>query len=141
MGIATREQLLAKRNPETSSGLNEETVPLPGLGVAVRVRGLSRFETMHVQNMTQNLQREIETISIAMIEPGMSHAEVRAWMKAAPSGEFDPVGKKIQELSRINRGADKEVYEKFEEDPDAEFRVLSGGEAVDDSGAAATDDE
>ncbi|GIH07500.1 hypothetical protein Rhe02_55670 [Rhizocola hellebori] len=134
MTILSAEALLAKRDSTTTTGFPEEVVPIPGLG-EVRVRGLSRFEAMHVQGLPNAIAREIETVSLAMVEPAMTTAQVKEWMKTGGAGEFEPVSQKIQKLSGMDKGAAKQAYRDFEVDPGSEFRVLPGAEAVDDGGA------
>lgn len=133
MTVVSKDALRGKR-AETTSGFPEALVPVGGLG-DVRVRGLSRFEAMHVQGMNNTVQREIETISLAMVDPAMDPAEVREWMKAGGAGEFEPVSQEIQRLSGMDRDAAKKAYKEFEEDPGSEFRILLGAEAEQDGGA------
>lgn len=134
--MLSKEELLAKR-ATTETGFPEDVVPIPGMG-EVRVRGLSRFEAMHVQGLPNAIKREIATIALVMLDPVMTEADVKEWMKSGRPGEFEPISQKIQELSGMDKDAAKRAYEKFEEEPGAEFRALSGSEAVDD-GVAPTD--
>jgi hypothetical protein len=116
-----------------------DVVPIPGVG-DVEVRGLTRWEAMHVQNMKNQIQKEIKTISLAMLDPAMTEADVAAWMKAGGAGEFEDLSQKIKELSGTGEKADSKEYERFEDDPGSEFRALPSGEAGDDGEPTPTGD-
>lgn len=126
----TKELLLKSR-------LEEADVEIPGVGT-VRVRALSRAEVLDVQKLqdkgTARMERRM--LSLAMVDPQLTEAEVGEWQQASAAGEMEPVGLKVQELSGMLEGADKAAYKEFESDPDTEFRVLPGGEAGDDGGQA-----
>jgi hypothetical protein len=113
--------------------LPEAEVEVPGLG-SVRVRALSRAEAMSVQQMNGTGAIERRILHLALVDPELTEAEVGQWQKVSPAGELEPVTDKITELSGMEQGAAKEAYLGFEENPDAEFPVLPGGEAVDDGG-------
>lgn len=117
------------------SRLAETTVDIPGIGT-VRVRGLSRAEALAAQNLKGAAAIERRMLALALVDPVMTEAEVGEWQAAAPAGELEPVTDKIQELSGMTQGAAKEAYRAFEEDPDAEFRVLPRAETGDDGGGA-----
>lgn len=119
--------------------LAEKTMDLAGIGT-IRFRALTRAEVLRLQPL-KLAPRERAMVALAMVDPPMSEAEVGAWNKAAPSGEIERVALAIAHLSGLKVGVDKEVYKQFEDDPDSEFRVLSGQEAGDDGGRDEGSDE
>lgn len=117
---ADKAALLAKREaPGTVSGYPEDDVPVPGFGT-VRVRGLSRFEVLHIQSNHGKGVAAVEqlTVSLGLIDPPMTEAEVKVWQKVDVSGEIDPVTQRIGELSGMIRGADKEAYKSVRDESD-----------------------
>lgn len=101
-------KLLGKRY-DTTSGMPEGTVEVPGFGTA-RVRGLSRGETLEAQ-AAQGLGRfERVLLSRGLVEPTMTEEEIKTWQRVALAGEIRPVVDKIVELSAIKDGAGKEAY-------------------------------
>lgn len=126
----TKDLLLKPRLPEAD-------VDLPGVG-SVRVRGLSRAEGIEVQKLIDKGwdRMERKLLSLAMVDPPLTEAEVGEWQQASVGGEIEPVTQHVMELSGLMQGADKEAYKEFDADPAAEFRALPGGEAVDDGGPA-----
>lgn len=126
--------LLARR-ADTGSGFPEADVDVPGLGT-VRVRGLSRHEVIHLQAVQAKgaLVMEQVTVSLGMVDPQMTEAEVKQWQRVSVGGEMDAVTAAIGRLSGMFEGANKTAYEDFEADPGSEFRLLPGTEAGDDGG-------
>lgn len=118
--------------------LPEADVDVPGVGT-VRVRGLSRAEVLSLQRAEgrDTLTTERKMLALALVDPVLTEAEVGRWQKACAAGELEVVSNKVAALSALRDGAAKEVYKKFEADPDAEFRVLPGGETGDDGDEAA----
>jgi hypothetical protein len=108
----TREALLSDDRQ-----LEEDDVELPGLGT-VRVRALTRAEVLRGQK-THSGTAEIERfmISTGMVDPIMTEDEVAAWQRRAPAGELDPVAYRIQQLSKMDTGADKEQYKSLRDEP------------------------
>lgn len=129
-----KSRLLAAR-AETPSGMPEDDVEVPGMGT-VRVRGLSRFEAMWMQQAKDIQAQERRQLAAAMVDPPMTESEAGQWQKVSVAGELEPVTKKIAELSAMLRDSAKEVVREFMADPEAEFRDVPSGEAVDDAGAA-----
>lgn len=90
--------------------LPEEDVELPGLG-AVRVRGLSRGEVMVGQKRNLGgVELERYVISIGLVEPALSEAEVGQWQDGSPAGELEPVTRAIQRLSGMEEKADNAAF-------------------------------
>lgn len=140
MAIASKEALLAKR-AETATGFPEKLVEIPGFG-EVLVRGLSRLETLNIGRSTQDAaKQERMTVSMGMIEPVMTEAEVGTWQKVCTNNELAAVYLEIGRLSGMLPDSPKKAYKEFEEEPGSEFRVLPGSEAVDDGGAPTGGDE
>lgn len=84
----------------------EDDVDLPGVGT-VRVRGLTRAESMLVSELKGNAVIERRVIAIGMVDPVLTEAEVGQWYRAAPAGELQQVAAAIQRLSGLDEGADK----------------------------------
>ncbi len=119
--------------------LPEADVDVPGVGT-VRVRGLSRAEAMHVQDVKGTEARERRLVSLGMVDPELTEAEVGKWQKASKASELEPVTEKITELSGLLESSAKEAVKAFVADPDAEFRALPSPEAGDDGGPATDGD-
>jgi hypothetical protein len=123
--------------------LKEDDVQIDGVGT-VRVRALNRAEVLMLQRHNGGA-RERKMVALGMVDPVMTEAEVGAWTLASPSGELEAVTIRIAQLSGLavtqddgtTSKPDKEVYEEFEDDPNAEFRVLPGAETVNDGGGNA----
>ncbi len=140
MAIVSKEALLSKR-VETETGFAEEHVEIPGMG-EVRVRGLSRLETLQIGRSTQDPGKaERMALAMGLVEPAMTEAEVAKWQKSCTSMELEPVYLAIGRLSGMLGDSAKQAYKEFEEEPGSEFRVFPGSEAVDDGGAPSGGDE
>lgn len=102
--------LLTPRIDEHADG---EPVPLPALGLTVRVRGLARKEVLVMRHLKEKgildtaEKWEAHLFSRAMTYPKMSFDEVLEWQSASPAGEMTPVSDKISQLSALDEGADK----------------------------------
>lgn len=119
----------------TDSGYPEDDVDVAGMGT-VRVRGLSRFEVLHVQNTDDSAKRERQILALALLDPTMTEAEVGRWQKASDASEMEPVSEKVAELSGMQGGSGKAIVKEFVANPDAEFPVLPSGETGPDGGPA-----
>lgn len=116
------------------SRLPEADVEVPGVGT-IRVRGLSRDEALRVRGTSDVATIERRMIALGCVDPVLTEDEVKRWQMACPAGELEPITATITELSGMMEGAAKEAYREFDADSDAEFRVLPGPEAGDDSGS------
>lgn len=95
-----KEILLKSRIPEAE-------VEIDGVGI-VRVRGLTRDEVFLLQKHTDNVEKlERKMLSIAMLDPKLTEAEVGKWQMNATSNEIEPVADTIRELSGLGEGASK----------------------------------
>ena len=119
--------------------LTEAEVEIPGVGT-VRVRALNRQEAKALQKIESDDLRDLHMVAIGLVDPALSVSEVKRWAEASPAGEMEPVADRIAELSGMLAGSPKEAMKNFEANPDDEFRVLPGAEAVDDGGPAAGGD-
>lgn len=128
-----KETLLAAR-VDTESGLPEMDVPT-ALGT-VRVRGLSRVETLALREVSDAAQHERKTIAAALLDPTMTEAEVGQWQTVAVGGELTPVVSAILRLSALGGNSAKEVYKSFRGRAGSGVRVLPSGATEDDGGAA-----
>jgi hypothetical protein len=91
----------------TKPRLAEEDVEIPGVGT-VRVRALSRAEAMKVTDRELPVATmEQALLSMAMVDPKLTEAEVAEWQEAAPGGELEPVVEVIQRLSGLAKKAPK----------------------------------
>lgn len=97
--------------------LPEEDYEIPGVGT-VRIRGLNRVEAMHVQAANGPEATERRIMSLGMVDPTLTEAEVGQWQKASAAGEIEAVSTKIAELSGMLPGADKEAYKSLRGEPD-----------------------
>lgn len=110
---SVKDQLLKPR-------LREADVEVPGLGVTVRVRGVSRAEVVAVRKATDDeeidgpraLVIERKMIAMAMVDPVMTEDEVAQWQQAAGVDELQPIVDKIQELSGLDKASAREAYKR-----------------------------
>lgn len=84
----------------------EEDIDIPNVGT-VRVRGLTRVESLLISEMKGNAATERRVISLAMVDPPLTEAEVGQWQKASVAGELQAVAEVVQRLSGLNEGAAK----------------------------------
>lgn len=129
-----KEALFAPRLPE-------DDVEIPGIGT-VRVRGLSRHEMLTAGRLESKGVEAMERYMLhcGMVDPAIGEDDAARWQKVSPAGEIMPVVAKINELSGIGPGAQKEAYKSVRDEPDAGVRVLSSAETVDDRGNSAPSD-
>lgn len=130
-GADAKAALLARHLPE-----DDVVVPLDGVDVTVRVRGLSREETLSLSDdpdVTYH-QIEVQMLTLGFVDPQMTEAEVIEWRKGGLPDEVRTVVRRIEELSGLRKETAKETWKEMESDPDAEFRDVPRDEAGDDSG-------
>ena len=126
-----KELLFQSRLPETDIEVEDFNT--------VRVQGLSRADVLSMQGTkgeggTAGFERRM--LALALVDPELTEAEVGQWQEASIPTELESVVDKVTELSGMNKGAAKEAYLDFEQDPSAEFRVLPGGEVEHEGGPA-----
>jgi hypothetical protein len=94
--------------------LPEEDVEIPGKGI-VRVRALNRFESVLVRKGANDDEALIERrlLSIGMVEPKLTEAQVEHWQRTAGAMELVNVIRAINRLSGWRRQDEKEAYETF----------------------------
>jgi hypothetical protein len=131
----------------TEQELPHEDVECPSLGGWVLVRGLSRDEaldmgkaqapakvgkgrtTTKAGKLGKGEAKAVEArmISIGMVKPPMTEAQVRKWQKNSTAGaEVDKVSATISRLSGMHPDAAKEAYLEQAEDSAEDFPVLPG---------------
>ena len=144
-GDDLKARLLAKRT-DTASGLPEDSYDVPGIGT-VLVRGMSRGEVFAMQKsksdggIKDEGAWERRLLSIALVDPPMTEAEVGEWQRVSQAGEIEPVTKLVHRLSGLDEGAEKSGVPGVGAQPGSGVRALPGPEAVDDGGPAAGADE
>lgn len=88
----------------------EETVEIPGVG-EVRVRALTRGEALSLKGVSDDVARiEQCVLSLALVEPEMSEADVKAWQDTSPAGEQQVVFDAVLRLSGMEQVAAKAAY-------------------------------
>lgn len=119
-----------------TSGVPEADVEIPGKGT-VRVRGLTRAEVLKATGGGGDIAViERRLLAAGMVSPTLTENDARRWQERSLAYELQPVTEAIERLSGMDKGAAKEAYLEFEQDSDAEFRVLPGEGAGDDGGPA-----
>lgn len=98
--------------------LPEAEVEIPDIGT-VRVRGLSRAESMVIQGMNGLEETERKILHFGMVDPAMTEDEAGEWQNASPGAELEPVVEKIAALSGMVVNAPKEQYKSVRDEPDA----------------------
>lgn len=91
------------------SRLPEDDVDLPGVG-KIRVRALSRAESLAVRDTDGWLAKERRILACAMVDPKMTENEVAQWQAAAGNGELDLVTGKVAQLSGMEEDSGKEAF-------------------------------
>jgi hypothetical protein len=120
--------------------LPEDDVEIPGLGT-VRVRALSRAEAMVVSSAKGPEAQERRSVSLGMVDPPMSEAEVGRWARARPAGDLELVSRRIAALSGMLEDSAKAAYKSDGGRSGAGVRDVPGAEAGDDGGPASDGDE
>lgn len=102
MERATKEALLTPR-----VATNTAEVEIEGVGTII-VRGLSRWEMIHLQKLADNRHRQdAAALAIAMVEPKLTDEEAAAWQRAGGWAEIEAIAQKINALSGIGKDAAK----------------------------------
>jgi hypothetical protein len=77
-------------------------------GKWMRLRALSRAEMTRGQRLEENrAKQEQYLVSTASVNPKLTEADVAKWQRSSAFMELEQVGRKINELSGIKKGADK----------------------------------
>jgi hypothetical protein len=88
---------------------NVSRVDIPGVGVVV-IRTLSRAEFLSASKLDDTMAQERRILSLAMVEPALTEAEVGQWQASSPPGEINAIAMAVNTLSGIGPGAEKEQY-------------------------------
>jgi hypothetical protein len=90
-----------------------EEVELPDLGT-VKVRPLTRAEALELRGVELDVaQMEQRLLSLAMVEPTMTEAQVARWQAVSPAGQLEPVSNAIIRLSGMEKAAQRAAYDEF----------------------------
>jgi hypothetical protein len=120
--------------------LPEDDVEVSGVGT-VRVRGLSRAETLDIKHRADGTAAvERAMLAHGLVDPQLTEEEAGRWQEACLTDELETVTGRISELSGLRDSSAKEAVKEFEANPDAEFHVLPGTEAGNDGRANAKRD-
>jgi hypothetical protein len=102
-----------------AAALPTEEVEIPGVGT-VTVRGLSRGESLLVGKAEGDpTATERTMLRFGMVDPVMTDADIRDWLKVAPNAHVDPISRKIAELSGMLEDAPKAAFQGDGGGPDA----------------------
>lgn len=116
----------------TDSGMPEDDVTLDN-GRVVRVRGLSRWETLKGKDVDDRVLWEAYVVSTGMVTPAMTAEQVEGWQKTSLPAELEPVTDRIAELSGMDDGAERRIVRELVEDEAAQFRAVPSGSAENDA--------
>jgi hypothetical protein len=97
----TREQILARKVGQGVVTLHD--------GSTVLVRGCTRKEAQRIQDQEEGEPRDAMMISLGMVDPELSHAEVLDWFATAPNGDLLEITRAIMEMSGMGPGQGKEA--------------------------------
>jgi hypothetical protein len=92
--------------------LPEADVDIPDVGT-IRVRALTRAEALYAQAGQDKHgvgEFEVRMLAAGLVDPQLSEDEVREWQTHAVAGDWEPITRKIGELSRMLADAGKEAY-------------------------------
>lgn len=132
---ATIGELLADR-------LDGEDFTIEATGHMVRIRGLSRYETLLAQKHLAQGQEHFEArmLHYALLEPALTVEQCYEWLRASAAGELEMLTRRVQELSGAAKGADVDAGERFRPVAGARVRDHASPDAEPDGGRAAPDD-
>lgn len=104
--------------------LAEEDYPVERLGLTLRIRALTHFEALEMQEYARkpdvtNAMYEQRMLSAAIVWPKMSAGQVKGWQKASPAGEINGVMKVVTRLSGMGAEEAKDAYKSDAGEPDA----------------------
>ncbi len=105
---ASVDDLLGQSTPE-------RWVDLDDLGKRVKVRGLTRPESITVSEIENVTKRDRQMVVMGMVEPAMTFDQVVRWGKSAASGQIERVTEAINELSGFGEGQNAEERQRFRE--------------------------
>ena len=135
-GYASLDELLVDR-------LDGEDFTIEATGHVVRIRGLSRYETLLAQKHLAaegQVMFEAHMLAYALLEPRVTVAQSLEWLKRSAAGDLEMLTRRVQKLSGAGAGADVEASERFRRAAGAGVRDGSSADAGPDGGRAETDD-
>ncbi len=104
-----KEQLLALGDQE----LDTQIVELPGGLGEVKIKALTRQQTLRVTDGKNTQTREAMMVSLGMVEPRLTIPEVQEWFKKIPAGLVQPLTLAIADLSGMEDDADRSQSDEF----------------------------
>lgn len=106
--VASKAGLLARR-------LGDGEHEVPGVGV-LKIRGLSRAEVLEVQKLTDIAQSDRRMISLAVVEPKLTEADVKVWQENSGASEIEDLTKAVAALSGLAGESAKAAYQQFRDE-------------------------
>jgi len=95
--------------------LDQLEVDIPGQGT-VLVRALSRSQALSVKDKELDAgELDRRLLAMALVDPPMTKAEVRAWQEASPAGELEVVVAAVVKLSGMEVASAKQAGDDFRE--------------------------
>lgn len=99
----TREQILARK-----TGTETEVYQIgDNTDDVVTIRGLTRDEALKVRDADTLADKDNVLISLGLVEPAMTPADVGVWAKTENAGVMAGLSERIGELSGMSEGAGK----------------------------------
>lgn len=104
--------------------LPEEDFPLERKGITLRLRALSHFEALEMQEFAKkpdvtNDMYEQKMLAKALVWPRMSTGQIKAWQRASAASEIDAVMRVVVRLSGLGEEAAKAAYKSVSDESDA----------------------
>lgn len=115
--------------------LSEREVELPGVGT-VRVRGLSRAETVHLGTLDVNAA-DAFLLHRGLVDPALTLEEVEQWRDSASAEEIHPAYEMIGALSGLGSEAMRQAVLSFREPAGEAAGIPPGPDLGDDGGPPA----
>lgn len=108
---ATLQELTAPATPVSS---REEDYTMDS-GLTVKIRPLTRLEVLGVNKLQglETAQKEQKYLSMAMVLPRMTEADVRRWQMASAAGDLEPLVERVQIISGLTKKGAKATAEEF----------------------------
>lgn len=102
MGTVDKSALLAPRTGNTGE------LEIEGIGT-LTIRALTRSEALRLNDVGSLEEKDNLLISMGVVEPALTPADVAAWASVAPAGEVSAVSEAIAVISGMTKTSAKEV--------------------------------
>lgn len=90
-----------------------EDIEVPGVGT-VQIRSLTRAEALSVQGVEMDVESlEQKLISMAMVDPQLTEAEVKEWQGLATAGEIQVIVEAVVRTSGLEGYSGRRAYADF----------------------------